>query len=76
MDTSDKTLGSVILQQQKGKKCPIAFASLKLNAVESRYVTIEKECLAIFWVLDYVHYYLLGWEFLVITDHAPLWWLA
>lgn len=40
------------------------------------YSTVEKECLAIKWAIHHLRYYLWGREFLLVTDHAPLKWMA
>ena len=37
---------------------------------------MEKEALAIKWTLDKLRYYLIVWEFTLVTDHAPLKWMA
>jgi len=54
---------------------PIAFASLKLLPRESRYSTIERECLAITWAVKKFQEYLYGTEFILETDHQPLQYL-
>ncbi|KAJ8378330.1 hypothetical protein AAFF_G00243500, partial [Aldrovandia affinis] len=43
---------------------------------ETRYSTVEKECLAIKWALETLRYYLLGRKFTLVTDHAPLVWMS
>ena len=48
----------------------------KLLPNERNYYTVEKEALAIKWSLDKLRYYLLGREFTLVTDHAPLKWMA
>ena len=37
---------------------------------------MEKEALAIKWTLGKLRYYLIGREFTLVTDHAPLKWMA
>ena len=40
------------------------------------YATVEKECLPIKWAIGKLRYYLLGREFTLVTDHAPLKWMC
>ncbi len=74
-DASGIGLGAVLLQGEGEDKRPIQFVSRKLFPRETRYSTIEKECLAIKWALDTLKYYLIGKEFVLETDHRPLQWL-
>ncbi len=53
----------------------LLYISRKLSKRETMYSTIEKECLAIRWAVLTLRYYLLGREFTLCSDHAPLQWL-
>jgi len=69
-------IGAVLLQEDSaGEKCPVAYASRKLQPRESRYSTIERECLAIVWGITKFQEYLYGSEFILETDHQPLQYL-
>jgi len=46
-DASEHGLGAVLLQGEQGHLKPIAYISRKLLPRETRYSTVEKECLAI-----------------------------
>ncbi|XP_068069442.1 uncharacterized protein isoform X2 [Danio rerio] len=74
-DASERGLGAVLLQGSPGERRPVVFISRKLFPRETRYSTIEKECLAVKWALDSLRYYLLGREFILETDHKALQWL-
>ncbi|XP_014912289.1 uncharacterized protein LOC106962397 [Poecilia latipinna] len=74
-DASGRGLGAVLLQGPPGGRHPIAFISRKLYPRETRYSTIEKECLAVKWALDSLKYYLLGTRFILEMDHKALKWL-
>ena len=71
-DTSAVALGAVL--EQKGHV--IAYASQSLTASEHNYSVIQRECLAIVFALKQFRHCLLGWPFLLNTDHAPLQWLS
>ncbi|KYO20127.1 hypothetical protein Y1Q_0010705 [Alligator mississippiensis] len=76
-DASEMVVGAVLTQEEGGGgKRPVAYASRKLLPAEKRYATIERECLAIWWAVDYFRYYLIGREFTLVMDHAPLKFLS
>ena len=76
-DASDMGgLGAVLSQVWNGEEHPVIYLSRKLKSHEVNYATIEKECLAVKWALDSLRYYLLGRHFDLVTDHAPLKWMA
>ncbi len=52
------------------------YTSRKLTPAEHRYATVEREALAVKWAVLELRYYLLGWKFTLVTDHAPLQWTA
>ena len=56
-DASDSGLGAVLLQEHDGVNMPVMYISRKLNAAETRYSTIECECLALFWATKRLHVY-------------------
>ncbi len=72
-DASDRGLGAVLAQEIGGEERPVLYISRKLSKRETMY--IEKECLAIRWAVLTLRYYLLGREFTLCSDHAPLQWL-
>jgi hypothetical protein len=69
-------LGAVLSQVRVGEEHPVTYISRKFLPNEINYSTVEKEALAIKWALDKLRYYLLGREFTLVTDHAPLKWMA
>ena len=75
-DASEVGLGAVLSQVQDNEEHPVTYISRKLLPNERNYSTVEKEALAIKWPMDKLRYYLLGREFTLVTDHAPLKWMA
>ncbi|XP_077962421.1 uncharacterized protein LOC144410313 isoform X1 [Gasterosteus aculeatus] len=75
-DASEVGLGAVLSQVRDGEEHPVMYISRKFLPNERAYSTVEKEALAIKWALDKLRYYLLGRSFTLVTDHAPLKWMA
>lgn len=76
VDWSCVAVGSYLSQVcEDGKEHPIAFASRLLTPAESKYASVEGECLALVWATAKFRYYLYGRKFLVYTDHKNLVWL-
>ncbi len=74
-DASDRGLGAVLTQEMGVEERPVLYISRKLSKRETMYSIIEKECLAIRWAVLTLRYYLLGREFTLCSDHAPLQWV-
>ncbi len=75
-DASETGLGAVLSQVQEGEEHPVLYISRKLTKAERNYATVEREALAIKWAVLELRYYLLGRKFTLLTDHAPLQWMA
>ncbi len=75
-DASDTGLGAVLSQIQEGEEHPVIYISRKLIPAERNYAAVEKEALAVKWAVLKLRYYLLGRKFTLVTDHAPLQWMA
>ena len=75
-DASEKGIGAVLSQyDHDGMEHLVAFYSRKLLPRETRYSTVEKECLAIKAATHNFRVYLLGRSFTIQTDHRALEWL-
>ncbi|KAK3022709.1 hypothetical protein RJ639_046693 [Escallonia herrerae] len=67
-DTSNFALGGVLIQECH----PVAYESRKLNEVERRYTTHEKELLTVVHCLKVWRHYLLGSSFVVRTENTAV----
>ena len=75
-DACDYGIGSALTQQDdKGDWRPCTYYSKHLSKTERRYSTSEKELLACVKSIEFNKQYLLGREFILVTDHKPLTWL-
>ncbi len=61
---------------QEGEEHPVLYISRKLTPAERNYGAVEREALAVKWAVLELRYYLLGRKFTLVTDHAPLQWMA
>ncbi|KAL0165651.1 hypothetical protein M9458_037495, partial [Cirrhinus mrigala] len=67
-DASDTGLGAVLASDPVHQR--------KLVPAERNFAAVEKEALAIKRAVLELRYYLLGQKFTLVTDHAPLQWMA
>ena len=70
-DSSLVGIGGVLLQSHNEHLRPCLFLSRKLLERETRYSTIERECLGLVWTLQKLSRYLLQKRFILYTDHRP-----
>lgn len=75
-DASAAGVGAVLSQVRDGEEHPVTYISRKFLPHEKAYSTVEKEALAIKWAVEKLKYYLIGRKFDLVTDHAPLRWMA
>ncbi|CAM5105456.1 unnamed protein product [Natator depressus] len=74
-DASELGLRAVLSQMFGDEENPILYLSRKLLLREQKYVVAERECLAVKWTMETLHYYLLGRRITLVTEHAPLQWM-
>ncbi|MGL5692012.1 MAG: RNase H-like domain-containing protein, partial [Bacteroidales bacterium] len=67
-DASDEGLGAVLKQED----LPIVYISRMLRENERAYSVTEKETLAAIWAMEKLEYYLMGKEFVLVTDHKAI----
>ena len=71
-DASDYAVGAVLGQRKDKKPHVIYYANRTLNIAQMNYTTTKKDLLAVVFVLDKFHSYLIGTSIVVFTDHAAL----
>ena len=59
-DASDIGLGAMLLPEHEDGIFSVAYASRKLTRAEQNYAVVERECLAIVWVVAKFYRYLYG----------------
>jgi transposase InsO family protein len=74
-DASGIGMGAVLMQDQGNGERVIGYASQHFTRREKNYATIEKEAAAVLWACKVFRPYLVGCEFRILSDHAPLKWL-
>jgi hypothetical protein len=77
VNASSIVLGLVLAQLGAGDiDHPLAFSSRKLSTTEINYTTIEREGLAMVYVLQKFRHYLLGGNFTMFNYHSTLKYLV
>ena len=72
-DASGDGIGAVMKQpQEDGQLHPVAYFSKRLKPTEKKKKAIYLECLAIKEAIVYWQHWLIGREFIIISDHKPL----
>ena len=75
-DASERGIGAVLSQDTSvGEDHPVAFFSKKLLPRETRYSTVEKECLTLAAAIKHFDVHLVGRHFKIVTDHRALQYL-
>ena len=69
-DASDYTVGAILGQKKEGRMHVIYYVSKLLNEAQHNYATIEKELLAVIFVLDKFRSYLVESQVIIYMDHS------
>jgi len=75
-DACNYSMGCVLQQWQNDELKVIGYASRAFSDAELRYCTTRTELAAIIFGLKYYRHFLLGYEFVLRTDHAALTYLV
>ena len=71
-DASGKAIGFMLTHMYHNMLKPIMFGGRVLSEAEQRYATVDKELLACYFAIKKCETYVLGYDFIVYTDHKPL----
>ncbi|KAK3512858.1 hypothetical protein QTP70_028928 [Hemibagrus guttatus] len=75
-DASETGLGAFLSQKVEREEHSVLYVLRKLTPAERTYTTVEQEPLAIKWTFEELCYYLAGRHFTLVTNLAPLLWMA
>ncbi len=75
VDACDTGLGAVLLQRINGQERIIEWISRTLQPAERHWAVREKEALVIIWSCEIFRPFLVGYKFIVESDHKSLKWL-
>ncbi|XP_054857097.1 protein FAM13C [Eublepharis macularius] len=65
-----------VLQDKATQLVLLDVQNCKLQPAETHYAMVEKEALAVKWAVGALQFYLAHNPFTLVTDHAPLLWMA
>ena len=72
-DASGTALGGVVSQlDDQGRERPVTFCSRALKGAEKNYSALDREALAIHFIVSRNRYFLLGYPIKIMSDHQPL----
>lgn len=74
-DASNLAIGGVLTQKWEDGEHVVAYTAQKLNKCQQKYMTCEKELLAVLVCIEKFRGYVEGAKFYVLTDNAAVVWL-
>jgi hypothetical protein len=72
VDALDSHVGAVLQQGAASGPQPLAFFSKKLDSMQQRYSTFDRELLACYEAVRHFRWLLEGRKFFILSDHKPL----